>query len=44
MFLLVLVVALEKVERSSGSGSRVGGSIASIHKSAAPEVLYFIDT
>ncbi|KAL0676244.1 hypothetical protein Bca4012_004225 [Brassica carinata] len=36
---LVLVVALEKVERSSGSGSRVGGSIASIQKSAAPEML-----
>jgi AP-5 complex subunit zeta-1 len=35
----ILVVALEKVERSSGSGSRVGGSIASIQKSAAPEML-----
>ncbi|KAG7582022.1 Armadillo-type fold [Arabidopsis suecica] len=35
----MLVVALEKVERSSGSGSRVGGSIASIQKSAAPEML-----
>ncbi|CAD5323128.1 unnamed protein product [Arabidopsis thaliana] len=29
----------KKVERSSGSGSRVGGSIASIQKSAAPEML-----
>ncbi|CAA0382493.1 unnamed protein product [Arabidopsis thaliana] len=35
----ILVVALEKVERSSGSWSRVGGSIASIQKSAAPEML-----
>ncbi|KZV31823.1 hypothetical protein F511_25936 [Dorcoceras hygrometricum] len=34
---LVLVVALEKVERSSGS--LVGSSIASIQKSAAPEML-----
>lgn len=36
MFWLVLVVALEKVEKSSGS--LVGSSIASIQKSAAPEV------
>ncbi|XP_010545848.1 PREDICTED: AP-5 complex subunit zeta-1 [Tarenaya hassleriana] len=33
----ILVVALEKVERSSGS--LVGGSIASIQKSTAPEML-----
>ncbi|XP_048130948.1 AP-5 complex subunit zeta-1 [Rhodamnia argentea] len=37
MDLPVLVVALEKVERSSGS--LIGSSIASIHKSAAPEML-----
>lgn len=35
--LLVLVVALEKVERSSGS--LIGSSIASIQKSTAPEVI-----
>ncbi|XP_042502861.1 AP-5 complex subunit zeta-1 isoform X2 [Macadamia integrifolia] len=33
----ILVVALEKVERSSGP--LIGSSIASIHKSAAPEML-----
>lgn len=37
--MLVLVVALEKLERSSGS--LVGNSIASIQKSTAPEVIYF---
>jgi hypothetical protein len=36
---LVLVVALEKVGRSSGS--LIGSSIASIQKSAAPEVFLF---
>lgn len=36
---LVLVVAMEKVERSSGS--LIGSSIASIQKSAAPEVFFF---
>lgn len=35
---LVLVVALEKVERSSGS--LIGNNIASIQKSAAPEVIF----
>ncbi|XP_066369471.1 uncharacterized protein [Miscanthus floridulus] len=34
---LVLVVALEKVERSSGT--LIGSSIATIQKSAAPEML-----
>lgn len=38
MFSLVLVVALEKVERSSGS--LIGSSIASIQKSTAPEVIF----
>ncbi|WOL03418.1 AP-5 complex subunit zeta-1 isoform X1 [Canna indica] len=37
MDLPILVTALEKVEKSSGS--LVGGSIASIQKSAAPEML-----
>lgn len=36
--ILVLVVALEKVERNSGS--LIGSSIASIQKSAAPEVIF----
>lgn len=35
---LVLVVALEKVEKSSGS--LLGSSIASIQKSTAPEVIF----
>lgn len=35
-FQLVLVVALEKVEKSSGS--LLGSSIASMQKSTAPEV------
>jgi AP-5 complex subunit zeta-1 len=34
----VLVVALEKVERSSGT--LIGSSIATIQKSAAPEVIF----
>ena len=34
----VLVVALEKVERSPGS--LIGNSIASIQKSTAPEVIF----
>lgn len=37
LFQLVLIVALEKVEKSSGP--LIGSSIASIQKSAAPEVL-----
>lgn len=37
-FVSVLVVALEKVERSSGS--LIGSSIASIQKSTAPEVTF----
>ena len=36
----VLVVALEKVERSSGT--LIGSSIATIQKSAAPEVIFRI--
>lgn len=36
LFQLVLVVALEKVEKSSGS--LLGSSIASMQKSTAPEV------
>lgn len=38
LFTPVLVVALEKVERSSGS--LIGSSIASLQKSAAPEVVF----
>ncbi|KAK6934408.1 AP-5 complex subunit zeta-1 [Dillenia turbinata] len=38
----ILVAALEKVERSSGSGSLIGGSIASIQKSTAPEMLLLL--
>jgi len=34
----VLVVALEKVERSSGT--LIGSSIATVQKSAAPEVIF----
>lgn len=35
---IVLVVALEKVEKSSGS--LVGNSIATMQKSSAPEVIF----
>lgn len=37
----VLVVALEKVERSSGT--LIGSSIATIQKSAAPEVIFIMN-
>lgn len=37
-YIVVLVVALEKVEKSSGS--LVGNSIASMQKSTAPEVIF----
>ncbi|KAM7504146.1 hypothetical protein LguiB_003050 [Lonicera macranthoides] len=35
----ILVMALEKMEKSSGSGSLIGSSIASMQKSTAPEML-----
>lgn len=38
--MVVLVVALEKVEKSSGS--LVGNSIASMQKSSAPEVNFLM--
>lgn len=37
LLLTVLVIALEKVEKSSGT--LIGSSIASIQKSKAPEVM-----